>query len=121
MNTLGDIFSSKARTEVLRVLNEVSTGVGIRQLARLAGVHPHSVERVLKKLIEEDLVMLRHPGTRCCYTLNTEHEDALIISAALEAGNAAAIARKAESLHTRAGSLLPFINEASRMLSKLRR
>ena len=116
MKMIGDIFSSKARTEVLRVLSEVSEGVGIRAIARLGDVHPHSVELILKKLVAEKLVIKKRFGSRIAYSLNRRHEDAIAVVAVFEAYKRALIAEKAASLRKRSQDILPFIEDASNML-----
>ncbi len=121
MNGIGDIFSSKARTEILRVLNELKEGAGLRQAARLANVHPHSAELVLAKLLHEGLVKSRHAGNRTVYALNRAHEDVPLLEAVFKAATNTSILAKSKSLQEKGKSILPFINSASRMLTRARR
>ena len=56
MYLLGDVFSSKARTEVLRGLCVSTKPVGLRKLARITGLRPRSVELALNGLQQQGLV-----------------------------------------------------------------
>jgi len=57
MHSLGDILSSKARTEIIEVLSRTQTKVGIRRIAWMCDLHPRSVEIALKSLVDEKLVL----------------------------------------------------------------
>ncbi len=121
MHRMGDIFSSKARTEILRVLCCQSRGIGLRKTARLAGVHPHSAELVLNSLQEEKLARSKRVGNRRLFELNRGHEDFPLLQAVFEAAARAAIKKQSETLNARAASVLPFIREASKMLKRAKR
>ena len=120
MVELGTLFSSKARTDILRVLHELADGAGIRQVARLAAVYPRSAERVLAQLTSERLALCRKSKGQTVYSLNHDHPDAAVLAAIFEAANRASIQQASAALHDRAASILPFITETSTMLKRAR-
>jgi len=121
MNSLGSIFASAARTELLYALRYQHDDVGLRQLARLAGVHPHSAERVLADLVRERLVTMRKTPARTFYRKNLSHPDWRMIDAVCDGADRARRELLWPALNLRAKSLLPFIEEADAMLSRARR
>lgn len=121
MKRIGDMFSSKARTEILRVLNDMNDGAGLRQTARLAGVHPHSAELVLEKLINERLATCKRKGNRKLYQLNHDHEDVPFLKAVFKALVNASIQNRSKSLQEKGKTIIPFIDDASSMLRHARR
>jgi hypothetical protein len=117
MKTLGNLLGSAGRTEVLRVLNYQPGLVGLRQVARRAGVHARSAELALDALVGETLVNCKRTATRALYEMNRDHPDARVLEALFEAAARAAIGQRSSSLHARARGILPFIAEATRMLA----
>ena len=120
MQSLGTLFSSKARTEILRVLHELGNAAGIRQVARLADVYPRSAERVLAQLVSEKLALCRKSKGQKVYSLNHDHPDAPVLAAIFQAANRVSIQHASTTLHDRAASILPFITETSTMLKRAR-
>lgn len=102
---------------MLRVLVCQHEMIGLRYAARLAGVHPHSAELVLAKMVEEKLVKCRRSSSSKMYELNRAHDAVPILDAVFSAASLVAIKEKSKSLQGRGRSLLPFINEAGQMLA----
>jgi len=121
MRTLGDILGSAARTDVLRALYYQPESVGLRHLAGIAGVHPHSAELALRALAQEGFVACERTPTRALYKLNRDHSDAIVLRAICDASAHTAVVIRNRSLDTRARAILPFIAEASHMLTHARR
>jgi len=121
MKTLGKLLGSAARTEVLRVLTCQPGSVGLRHVARIARIHPRSAELALKTLVSEKLVRCKRTATRTLYEMNRGHPDMPILEAVFEAAARAAISKRSSVLQERARAILPFVEEASRMLGRARR
>jgi DNA-binding transcriptional ArsR family regulator len=121
MRTLGELLGSAARTELLRVLAYQPGPVGLRPAARLAGIHPRSAELALRALVDEGMVLRRQAGRRPVYEWNPDHPDSPVLRSVFDAAAQARILQRAGTLRERARSILPFIEEASRMLTYARR
>ena len=120
MKTLGELLGTAARIEVLRVLTCQPHPLGLRHLARRAGIHPRSAELALKSLVNETLVNRTQTDTRALYEMNRSHPDVPVIEAVFAAAAHAAIRQRNASLQAKARRILPFIDEATRMLASAR-
>lgn len=120
MKTLGHMFRSRARTELLRALYYQSEGVGLRALARIAHVGVRSAELALEALELEDLVLKNHVGNRSDYKLNRIHADYPILAAVFDAATRASVQAQCIGLEARALQLLPLNQQALSMLSHAR-
>jgi hypothetical protein len=116
MKTLGGIFSSAAKTDILYALYRQPEGVGLRQLARISGVRPHSAELALRALILDNLANRLKKGNRVFYELHRYDPRATIVSKAFDAAASATIREESLVLADKAKSILPFIMQAKRML-----
>jgi len=121
MRTLGKLLGSAARTELLRVLAYQAGPVGLRPLARLAGIHPHSTELALRALVGEGLVLRRQSSTRPLYEWNPDHPDAPVLESVFKAAEQAYVRQRGSALREWAQAILPLIQEASQMLTHARR
>jgi len=121
MKALGKLLGSAARTEVLRVLTCQPSPVGLRHVSRIAGIHPRSAELALKALVSEKLVKRNRRSGRSLYEMNHGHPDMPVLEAVFGAVARAATGERCSSLHQRARAILPFIEEATRMLTCARR
>jgi hypothetical protein len=117
MRNLGDILGAATRAEILRALYYQPEPVGLRYLARIAGVYPHSAELALKALVKEQLVNCDRGRSRALYGLNLNHADADLLEAVFSASERVIIERNNRGLNERAGLIFPFIGSASRMIS----
>lgn len=121
MKTLGTLLASPARTEILRALVCQPDMVGLRQVARIAGVHPHSAELALAGMVKEDLVRRTRTPTRALYKLNRNHADVPVLEAVFLAAARAVTIERSRTLAERSMSILPFIGQANRMIANARR
>ncbi|MEI6788488.1 MAG: helix-turn-helix domain-containing protein [bacterium] len=120
MKTLGELLNSEGKTEILRVLVHQPGPVGLRQAARLAGIHPHSAEVALSALVRTGLVKHRRSPHRARYELVRNHEDAAVLEAVFLAATNGFIAAQRRTLDERARQLLPFIKEATTLIARAR-
>lgn len=105
------LLRSTSRTEILRALACQPGPVGLRQVARIAGVHPHAAELSLATLVQECLVKRRGTSSRPLYALNRRHADSAVLAAVFSAATHALIEARSRTLTPRARSLLPFTRE----------
>lgn len=115
------MLGSVARSEILRALAYQPEPVGLRYVARLGGVHPHSAERALAGLVREGLVTRTRRCARPVYAIDPENAEVGILKAAFDAAAAAQARVRAGNLAGRARTLLPFIEETVRLMSRARR
>ncbi len=120
MTNLGILLSSAARTEILRALMYQPAPAGLRPLARIAGVLPHSAELALNALVKEKLVNRTAYTAGPRYALNRAHPDAELLDAVFTAASRAVTASRCRMLGRRAARILPFIREAGSMLDRAR-
>jgi hypothetical protein len=120
MKALGEFFSSAARTEILRALHYQPEAVGLRQLARVAGIRVRSAELALAALVNEKLVVRGRTRNRVFYALERRHANATVLAAVFDAAAFAAIRANRQPLDARARRILPFIRQARRMLDHAR-
>lgn len=117
MTKLGTLLSSSARTEILRALYYQSESIGLRALARIAGILPRSAEVALAALVHEELVLANRDTMGPLYTLNRSHADTHLLAAVFTAATKVAIAKRRRELNAKAARILPFIREAEHMLT----
>ena len=70
---LDSIFNSWAHPAVLRSLLDSTTGYTGREVARLAGIHPHTAFKTLASLEELNIVKRQRGGRDHIFTLNREN------------------------------------------------
>jgi hypothetical protein len=121
MKTLGNLFGSAAKTEILRALNYQPDGTGLRQLTRIAGLRVRSAELALKFLVRSKLVRRRRIANRVSYAMDWNDPRASLLTEVFAAAAAAAIRAESHTLDQRARRLLPFMRGATRMLDTARR
>ncbi len=120
MKSLGMLLNSAGKTEILRALVYQPGPVGLRQVARIAGVHPHSAERALASLIREGLVKRRTVGNGVRYNLERGHEAAQVLESVFTVAVNGFTQVRCRTLSERSKSILPFIAQARRMITRAR-
>ena len=105
---------------MLRTLICLAEPVGIRQAARIAGVHPHTAELVLDELVREGLVTRRGKGQRIAFDLDRERPEIVVLAAVFKAADEALARVNSVKLSGRAVRVLPFIRESSRLIARAR-
>lgn len=120
MKALGDLFGSAAKTEILRALYHQPDAIGLRQLARIAGVGVRSAELALASLEKAKLVRRQHKRDRPSYAMVRTGGRAAILSEVFDAAAVASIREGSRSLGPRARIILPFIRQVSHMLDHAR-
>ena len=121
MKDLGALFSSAARTNVLRALYYQPESIGLRSVARLASIHPRSAELALASLKKDGLVKQKRITGQKLYRLNRRHPDTPLLTSIFKAAEHAELIQNQAALSRRALRLLPFMREATRMMKKAKR
>ncbi|MGO9621638.1 MAG: nucleotidyltransferase domain-containing protein [Desulfobaccales bacterium] len=74
MGTLSDIFTSRVRAEIFRVLFGLNTPeLHLREIERRTGLVMGTIIRDMKKLVKLDLVKTRRDSNRLYHRANVEH------------------------------------------------
>jgi hypothetical protein len=120
MKTLGKLLDSEAKTEILRALMYQPGPVGLRQVARIAGVHPHSAELALAALARDGLVKCKRTAGRFSCQWVHRHADIVVLEAVFTASAHGFIERRNRTLEARSKTLLPFIKTTTRMINRAR-
>jgi DNA-binding transcriptional regulator YhcF (GntR family) len=120
MKTLGMLLDSEAKTEILRALMYQPGPVGLRQVARIAGVHPHSAEVALAALARDGVVKCKRTAGRFSCQWVHRHDDSVVLEAVFTAAAHGFIERRSRTLEARAKTLLPFIKITTRMINRAR-
>ncbi len=94
--------------------------VGLREVSRMAGVHPHSAELALAALIRKGLVKRKKRASRALYVMDRSHEDVVVLESVFTAATQGFIRVRSRLFNERARVILPFIGQASRMLVNAR-
>ena len=121
MKTLGLLLGSAARVDLLSALHLQTRPVGLRQVARIASIQPRSADLALRRLVEEKLVFCEASSAQSFYRLNRDHPDAKRLAAIFSSENQQRLVEKGEALNSRALQIVPFIAEATEMLSGARK
>lgn len=87
----------------------------------LAGIHPHSAERVLQALTHDHHVTLRKSKYRLQITKRVDHPDWRILAAIFDAAETMRLDEDRKALNRRAQQLLPFIALVTGMVKRARR
>ena len=73
MNLLNELFCSKVRSELLRVLFGASLELHLRDIQRHTRLALNGIRRDLEKLRKMDLVSVRRDGNRVYFKANPDH------------------------------------------------
>ena len=74
MSLLSDLFCSRVRSEILRLLfSEPASEIYLRELVRQSGLTLGTLQQDLKLLRSRDLVVARKDGNRVFYSANKNH------------------------------------------------
>lgn len=116
MKTLEQLLGGTARMAVIRTLYYLPKGMGLRPLARLAGAHPHSVERVVRELLREQLILKTKRNGRYAYTKNPRHVDGAVLEAIFDSADRIRTKQRALLVQRRARPLLNAVDEARALM-----
>ena len=120
MKTLGMLLNSAGKTEILRALMYQPGPVGLRQVARIASVHPHSAELALAALTRDGLVKRRNVRNGALFELERSHEAINVLESVFTAAAKGFAQARSRTLNDRSKSILPFIKQACRMIRRAR-
>ena len=99
-----------AQGRVLAVLAEVSTDLNLRAIARLSGLSPAHVSRVMHRLVELGLVERRDVGAAALFRLVADHTAGRVVLALARAreGVVAELSRTAAEIQPAAAGIVLF-------------
>lgn len=121
MTELSQLFSSPARIDVLETLFHQPGEVGLRQIARISGLHLRSVQLALKSLQADHLIRRRKSGARVFFKLNREHPTQELLTTIFRAAESHRIKARAETLQSRGKEVMAFVTASLRVMNRARK
>lgn len=120
MNSLGQLFKSPARIEVVRALCSLDVPLGVRPLAVLAKTHPYATLQAVRELVAEGILERCGTRTRPRYRLDERSADVPRLRAVFEVDRDFQMQADDESLSRRARDFMAFDRKALGMLLSAR-
>lgn len=120
MLDIASLFSSRTRFRVLRTLVYQSQPLPLRHIAYLSGSPLFSVQRALKQLVEETILIQKREGCYSLFSLNTHHVSYPFLRQVFDLEMKNQIAFLSENYHKKAKSTLVFSSSARGLLKKAR-
>lgn len=114
------LFSSKAKVKVLRTLFHQSAPLPLRHIASLAGSSLFSVQRVLKQLVAEDILIRKRKGRYTLFSLNPQYEYHSFLAQFFDLEMKSRIAFLSRGYHQKAKELVDFSRSARDLFEKVR-
>lgn len=115
MFDMAEIFSSKARISILRVLSCQAEPLKLRHIAVLANYPIYSIQRALNQLKKEKLIHKKKERQYRLYSLNQGHPHYSFIGALFELETKNRILWNSQRYEQKATSALEFANSALRL------
>lgn len=114
------LFSSKAKVKVLRTLFYQSTPLPLRHIASLSDASLFSVQRVLKHLVAEGILIRKRKGRYTLFSLNPNHEYHSFLTQLFDLEMKSRIASLAGDYHQKAKGIVDFSRSARDLFEKVR-
>lgn len=121
VDRLSQLFSSKARVEVLEVLYYAQVGLGLRKIADLCNMHVRSVEIALRQMQNEKLVKKKRVGNRIHYWLDVQLDNYRLLKEIFQTAEILKIQIRNETFRNEGSEILEFIVTSQKMINKARR
>lgn len=115
---ISNIFSSKAKVQVLGVLSQDSTPLRTRTIERRAGLPIRSVQLALDSLVNLDLVHRQTLQKYPTYKLNTSHISCKLIRKIFKAVEIDQVSQRSFSYNQKATRVFQFISDANRVIQR---
>ena len=115
---LASLFSSKARTKILRTLHYQSQALPLRHIALLADVPVFSIQRALNQLLSEKIIHKKIKNQYTLYSLNKNHPCSNLLSLIFVLEEKALLQTKAPQYHNKAIISLNFSAAAIHLFQK---
>lgn len=115
-----DLFSSKAKVKVLRTLFYQSAPLPLRQIAVLSGSSLFSVQRVLKQLADEDIVIRKRKGRYTLFSLNPQHQYYSFLAQFFDLEMKSRIALSSKGYEQKAKEVVDFSRSVRDLFEKVR-
>ncbi len=120
MFIFANIFSSRSKYIVLRVLVRHELPLSLRQIAYLSEESLFSVQRSLKQLVDENLITRKAEGHRVLFSTNHDHSYYPILKE-LYLLEARVNSSKSPNLDKKAKSVLQFASETHDLIQRAHR
>ena len=121
MFDLDQIFSSKAKIKVLRVLYYHSEPLLLRHVARIADLPVYSIQRALKQLLDDQIIIKKKKKHYTYYTLNKNHPSYEFIVDIFKLQIEYQGRSRSKLYHDKAKRVLKFSDSSIKMLRKAKK
>jgi hypothetical protein len=112
MLDVASIFSSKARFKVIRTLYHQTTPLCLRHIAYLSEIPLFSVQRVLKQLVDEKMLIRKRKGGQVVFSANRKNPFDAFLTQLFDLEMKTQIASASGGFQERAKSVLHFSHAA---------
>lgn len=118
MADLASLFSSRAKTKVLRTLSCQSAPLPLRQIASLSDSPLFSVQRVLQQLTDEKIILRKKKGNLVLFALDQIHPAFSLLKQIFDLEMQDRIASSSNDYRQKAKGILDFSCAAQRLLAR---
>jgi len=116
MYFIGDLFSSRARVQILSAMTLLENPVGIRSLSRIADVPLRSAQLAVQGLCEEGVLNVSKTPKKPEYSLNMSNPVTNRLNVIFRADLSEVLRSRSPELHAKASALCPFLEEAEALV-----
>ena len=121
MGQLGDIFSSRARTEVLFALVAQPCAIGLRQLSYVTKIPTRSVELAVARLHDQGWVHWNVQNRQAQIKLDAAHPDYELLLALWDTAQQVGLRQRGLRMGARAKAVLSHCKKTRRLMSRAKR
>lgn len=121
MAVLAKYLSSQSNTLVLECLALRTNPCHLRQLARLTGLHVHSVENALSDLGGKKILVRSTDGHRVLWKWNDAHADSGLLKGVFSFASKEALKAQGAQYDQKAQRLLRFLDSSLELFRKVKR
>ena len=121
LRRLPEMFSSRSRTAVLLLLEELTTPICLKEISQLTGVSVCAIQATLLQLRDEGWVYRTRKGKETLYRLNREHPEAWLLKFVAGKVRTESIRKRVAAYAAKAQRALAFASDTRSFLSSMRR
>ncbi len=121
MIDLAEIFSSKARTKVLRTLYYQAEPIPLRHVATISDLPVFSIQCALKALVGEKIIKRKKRKKYTLFSLNEDHPCYQFLSKVFHLEMTSCLQADSDQYHKKAKSVLAFAASARRLFRQIKK
>lgn len=120
MTNPDSLFSSRARFRVLRTLYYQNKPLPLRQVASISQMPVYSIQRALKQMVEEGLLIRKKKKHYRLFLLNKAHDHYPFLAQLFDLERRHSLSLFSNRFHQKARNLLDFVDQANRLFAKVK-